>query len=155
MKRPLRALAIIVAALASAIPVFVMATFTFNTIGAFVSTPQQRLIGWTLAFVIWWVGFGAALVFARRLSRSQKPWLEMRVIVPLIAGLISVALLEVQSWHSRQHGLMLGFFAVPFVLPIAAGWLVRMLSNRPVNPDARDVPPSAEDINARAGYRER
>jgi hypothetical protein len=30
-----------------------------------------------------------------------------------------------------------------------------MLSNRPVNPDARDVPPSAEDINARAGYRER
>ena len=155
MKRTVRALAIIVAVLASAIPVFAMATFTFNTIGELISMPQQRLIGWTLTFVVWWVGFGAALMFARRLSRSQKPWLELRVIVPLIAGVIPIALLEMQSWHARQHGLMLGFFAIPFVLPVAAGWLIRMLSNRPVNPDARELPSSAEGSNARAGERER
>jgi len=154
MKRTIRALAIGVAVLVSAIPVAATAVLTWNAIDGLISMPQG-FIGWSLSYVIWWVGFGAALVFARKLARSGKPWLQLGVVLPLVAGLVAVGWLEVQSWHDPKHVFPVSFFAIPYVLSIAAGWVAHMLSNPPVNADARDVPAHASDRAARAGYRER
>jgi len=94
-------------------------------------------------------------VFARMLARSHKPWQQLSVVVPLAAGLIAVGWLEVQSWQDPKHVFPVSFFAIPYALSIAAGWVARMLSNHPVYADARDVPPSVGGNAARAGNRER
>jgi hypothetical protein len=51
------------------------------------------------------------------------------VDVRLINGLIAVGWLEVQSWRDPKHLFPVSFFAFPYVLSIAAGWVVHTLSN--------------------------
>ena len=60
-----------------------------------------------------------------------------------------------QSWQDPKHVFPVSFFAIPYVLSIVAGWVAHMLSNPSVNTDARDVPPAANAVGARAGGRER
>lgn len=139
MKNAIRSLAIGLAVLLSAVPIALIAVLTWNAIDGLIFMPRG-FIGWALSYTLWWVGFGAALVFARKLSRrSDMPWRLLHVVAPLVVGLIAVGWLEVKSWEDPKHLFPPGFFAIPYLLSIAVGWVVRMLSNSTVETDAQQA----------------
>jgi peptidoglycan/LPS O-acetylase OafA/YrhL len=139
MRNATQSLAIGVAILLAAVPVFWIAVLTWNAFDGLTSMPKHY-IAWSSAYAVWWVGFGAAIVFARKCSaRGQRPWRQLTILLPFAAGLIAVAWLEVQSWSDPKHLFPPGFFAAPYVIAAGAGWVVRMLSNPTVETDAQQA----------------
>src|SRR6187549_4009769 len=127
MRTIVHALTIGLAVLVSAVPVVLIAVLTWNAIDGLIDMPRG-FVGWASFYCLWWVGFGATLVFARRLSRrGGKPWRQVGTVILLLAGLVAVGWLEVQSWTDPKHLFPPGFFAVPYVFSIIAGWVTRML----------------------------
>jgi hypothetical protein len=132
-----QSLTIGVAILLAAMPVFWLFLATWNAIDGAISMPRLFL-GWASAYVAWWLGFLASLVFARRCAtRAERPWKRWGLLLPLTAGLIAIVWLEVQSWHDAKHLFPPGFFLAPYVIAIGAGWIIRMLSNNTPHSDAR------------------
>ena len=121
--------------LLSAVPVFIIALLTWNAIDGLITMPRLYT-GWASAYVLWWVGFVAALVTARRIvSKTQQPWQQWRVVLPFVVGLIAIGWLEAQSWNDPKHLLPPGFYFLPYALSIVVGMTVRMLSNRRIETD--------------------
>jgi hypothetical protein len=138
MRSAVRSLTIGLAVLLSAVPVVLIAVLTWNALDGLISMPRG-FVAWASFYCLWWVGFAAALVLARRLSRRLAPWHQVIVVAPLLVGLVAVGWLEVQSWQDPKHLVPPGFFAIPYVISIAAGWVARMLSNNTVETDAQQA----------------
>lgn len=144
-----------IAILLAALPVFVLFILTWNAIDIAISMPELSS-GWAFAYVAWWVGFLASLVFARRCGRREKPWTRWILLLPLAVGLVAIGWLEVKSWHDSKHLLPLGFFVIPYAIAVGAGGVLRMLSNNTSHSDTRGAAVQVErPVGARAGGRER
>jgi hypothetical protein len=139
MRTAVRSLTVGLAVLLSAVPVVLIAVLTWNAIEGLISMPHG-FVGWASFYCLWWVGFGGVLVFARRLSRrSSTPWRQVSLMTLLLAGVVAVGWLEVQSWQDPKHLFPPSFFAVPYVVTIVAGLVARMLSNSTVETDAQQA----------------
>jgi len=126
-------LAIALCALIAAIPVAVIAFFTWTVFDSLSVNGS-----WALGFAGWWSGFIGALFVARYYAAAlSRPWQNPILLVLLLLGVSGIGCLEVLAWNDRKGVIPPGLFAIPYVAALVAGVLARMLSNSTLERDAR------------------
>lgn len=131
------AIAVLVVALVSAVPVAWTAFLTWNAIDA-ISFMPDFYISQSTGFLFWWVGFVAAWMVARR--KIQRRSVSLSILVSLSFGLIACTWLEFQSWNDPKHLFFPGFFFIPIAGSLVIAAAAKMLSNHQFERDANGAP---------------
>ena len=130
-----RLLLIAAAVILSAIPVFWMALILyvqfFNLVG--LDPPYWREF---VSAALFWVGFAASLVFAKRcfasgLDAAFSPVLILTIILGIVGGIAEELILV----HNPKTSFAIGFFELAPVSWVVAGFVASMLPNPAVNTD--------------------
>lgn len=128
---------VLLVALVSAVPVAWTALLTWNAIDA-ISFMPDFYIPQTIGFLLWWVGFFAAWLMARR--KIQEKSVSPAILISLCFGLIACAWIEFQSWHDPKHLFFPGFFLIPIAGCLIVAATAKMLSNHQFERDANGAP---------------
>jgi peptidoglycan/LPS O-acetylase OafA/YrhL len=131
------AITVLLSTLASAVPIAWVVLLTWNAIAA-ISFMPDFYIPQTIGFLLWWVGFVAAWLLARRKIQARS--ISPSIFISLCLGLIACAWLEFQSWHDSKHLFFPGFFLIPIASCLIVATTAKMLSNHQFERDADGAP---------------